>query len=992
MEYLSETFSQISLEEKRQLTSQYTLFTIGANESVKKLDNRFTVLLNKLRIQKVTKSDQEICETFLNALCRDDWNSNRKILTDRLNPQAPINKISSYSELVTAAIKMEKVDQADCQFSLSGSQANNAETPNQHQSGKRNSHCGRGRNKIKSNSSSNADNSSKQRPYLSAAQRVSLPETGCHHCGELGHRKHNCPKASQPQSAKGKQEYLKWKAQVDILYAQSANNATQQQPPPSPYYYPTQPMGYSYQLPPPTQLATAPASAFAAGSLSSGLAFNPQTGLYHAMNVQTVESPIQPINKPAIPHYSLYPQYFPNPFPQPLLYPPPLPTHAAPVLHAQVKEKEENTEKRVEEKDTVEQVSEANNADLAELCLIDSGCDATHVHQEKFFSETRPSLSNKSVITATGEINKISTEGKIEPANKDLPPLDNASFTPYFKRTLISAGQANKQWKSSIIMDYDSVRMFDRKIGDKDITNRKIGDGKMMGNMYYLPIKVQNSNYSGVTEHDHLPQVDKEHPKSRMDIHPLESIVEEKDPELVELPLRQQTQDLAKRKYQKERRDLMRRERFLLKYWHGRTSHLSGLRRTITLGAVHGLPPSYSVLCDDRRPCWACIQAKQQKVDHPVVQTPTVQEVGELLCLDINFKPIRSIQGNTMTLTLMEYTSRVNFPCHMKNKSEAGANLHHVILYVQKQYSWNVRVIHCDKAPEFIQPGSHMAQVCAALNIRIETSSPHTPEENGVAEAMNKKMTSTAAALMFNGKMPAPFWEYAENLAAILLSYILLPKQTKSGYKMMTGRRPTMSQIRTFGCHAFAFVPKIQRKKYSSKSKIAIYLGPDPMSTGYILWDPNKRKTFDTSSCLFDENNTSIDSLLKLYGDNTRKRPTYTEIEYEDVNMEDFVDMNSNFQAKQHQLPIFKYESRKLNSDADANAPLEQEDIPAPSPPLMLHQNQIPPPPTFNLPTTPLVTATEEPPPFPSPKEKETEDKEQNNIILPINPCRYNRS
>ena len=170
----------------------------------------------------------------------------------------------------------------------------------------------------------------------------------------------------------------------------------QQQPPPSPYYYPTQPMGYSYQLPPPTQLATAPASAFAAGSLSSRLAFNPQTGLYHAMNVQTVESPIQPINKPAIPHYSLYPQYFPNPFPQPLLYPPPLPTHAAPVLHAQVKEKEENTEKRVEEKVTVEQVSEANNADLAELCLIDSGCDATHVHQEKFFSETRPSLSNKS--------------------------------------------------------------------------------------------------------------------------------------------------------------------------------------------------------------------------------------------------------------------------------------------------------------------------------------------------------------------------------------------------------------------------------------------------------------------------------------------------------------------------------------------------------------------------------------------------------------------
>ena len=156
--------------------------------------------------------------------------------------------------------------------------------------------------------------------------------------------------------------------------------------------------------------------------------------------------------------------------------------------------------------------------------------------------------------------------------------------------------------------------------------------------------------------------------------------------------------------------------------------------------------------------------------------------------------------------------------------------------------------------------------------------------------------------------------------------------------------------------------------------------------SSYLLWDLNKRKTFDTSSCLFDENNTGIDSLLKIYGDNTRKRPTYTEIKYKDINMKDFTDMNSNFQARQHQLPIFKYENRKPISDADTNAPLEQDDTPAPSPPLMPHQTQIPPHPTFNIPAIPSVIATEEPPPIPSPKEKEKEEEEQSNIILlPVN-------
>ena len=101
--------------------------------------------------------------------------------------------------------------------------------------------------------------------------------------------------------------------------------------------------------------------------------------------------------------------------------------------------------------------------------------------------------------------------------------------------------------------------------------------------MRCLHLESLNRESSSLLSHDHLPQVDKEHPKSHMDIHPLESIAEEKDPELVELPLRQQTQDLAKRKYQKERHDLMCCERFLLKYWHGRIGHLSGLQRTITL-------------------------------------------------------------------------------------------------------------------------------------------------------------------------------------------------------------------------------------------------------------------------------------------------------------------------------------------------------------------------------------------------------------------------
>ena len=93
-----------------------------------------------------------------------------------------------------------------------------------------------------------------------------------------------------------------------------------------------------------------------------------------------------------------------------------------------------------------------------------------------------------------------------------------------------------------------------------------------------------------------------------------------------------------------------------------------------------------------------------------------------------------------MTMTIVENETRNNFPCNMKRKSEAGSNLQVVILFIQKQYGWNVQVICCDRAPEFIQPGSEMYQVCTELNILIETSTTYTPKENGVAEVTNKKM------------------------------------------------------------------------------------------------------------------------------------------------------------------------------------------------------------------------------------------------------------
>ena len=68
------------------------------------------------------------------------------------------------------------------------------------------------------------------------------------------------------------------------------------------------------------------------------------------------------------------------------------------------------------------------------------------------------------------------------------------------------------------------------------IQNKKMGDGIMIGNMYYFPMKIQNTNFA-INQRSKMTQVDGNQPIARADQHPLETIIEAKDPTLPPEPI-----------------------------------------------------------------------------------------------------------------------------------------------------------------------------------------------------------------------------------------------------------------------------------------------------------------------------------------------------------------------------------------------------------------------------------------------------------------------
>jgi len=69
--------------------------------------------------------------------------------------------------------------------------------------------------------------------------------------------------------------------------------------------------------------------------------------------------------------------------------------------------------------------------------------------------------------------------------------------------------------------------------------------------------------------------------------------------------------------------------------------------------------------------------------------------------------------------------------------------------------------------------------------------------------------------------------------------------------ELWTGSMPNLSNIRLFGCVAFAHIPDQLRRKLDSKSKRCIFV--DYTKNGYRLWDPLTKTVFVSRDVIFKE-------------------------------------------------------------------------------------------------------------------------------------------
>ena len=140
---------------------------------------------------------------------------------------------------------------------------------------------------------------------------------------------------------------------------------------------------------------------------------------------------------------------------------------------------------------------------------------------------------------------------------------------------------------------------------------------------------------------------------------------------------------------------------------------------------------------------------------------------------------------------------------------------------------------------------------CQTEGIVRHLTVPGTPQQNGVAEHMNRTLMEKVRCLLSNSGLPKSFWAEAAVTACFLVNRspsTAIDKKTPE--EVWSSSPPNYSDLRIFGCPAYAHV---DNGKLEPRSRKCIFLGYMSGVKSYKLWCPELSKIIVSCNVIFDE-------------------------------------------------------------------------------------------------------------------------------------------
>jgi hypothetical protein len=170
---------------------------------------------------------------------------------------------------------------------------------------------------------------------------------------------------------------------------------------------------------------------------------------------------------------------------------------------------------------------------------------------------------------------------------------------------------------------------------------------------------------------------------------------------------------------------------------------------------------------------------------------------------------------------------------------------------VENETGLRLKCLRSDNGGEY---EGEFKKYCEVNGIKMQKTIPGTPQQNGVAERMNRTLNERARSMRLHCGLPEIFWADAVSTAAYLLNRgPSVPLQFKLPEEVWSGKKVNLSFLKVFGCVSYVHIDANARSKLEAKSNKCFFIGYGDEEYGYRFWDAQNQKVVRSRNVIFNE-------------------------------------------------------------------------------------------------------------------------------------------
>ena len=287
--------------------------------------------------------------------------------------------------------------------------------------------------------------------------------------------------------------------------------------------------------------------------------------------------------------------------------------------------------------------------------------------------------------------------------------------------------------------------------------------------------------------------------------------------------------------------------------WHRRYGHLNeqNLQKLARKEMVKHF--DYNVIVKkDVGFCEACVEGKHHR-SHFEASKTHVSEPLELVHTDVCGKMReKSIGGAEYFITFTDDKTHYTWVYFLKTKDQAFDQFVEWKALVEKASRKKLKTLRSDNGGEYTS--QKFESYLKSQGIRHERTVPKTPQQNGVAERLNRTLVESSRSMLLDAALPQKFWAEAVSTATYLRNRCpTRAVDEMTPYEAWNGVKPRVEHLRVFGCDVYTHIPKDERGKFDAKARKCIFLGYGKETKGYRLYNPVQQKILHSRDVRFNE-------------------------------------------------------------------------------------------------------------------------------------------